>query len=235
MNLEDYVSFIKFSLTGDFLELEISDESIAKVVKESLKEIQRYTNEFRLKEVSFKNCIDTKDLNCYAVTNVYRTKSLANLNEKVDGLTDPVYLQFWTSFGLGTTYNLNNYILNYAAYSELQQIRNTLSTDLFFKEDKASKRLYINTSMGVPDNVIIEYIPIYKDVSEVEDEYWIDYLKRLALAKTKVILGRLRTYVKQTSSLVNLDGDTILEEGNNELIALREELENNNDYFYPID
>ena len=49
------------------------------------------------------------------------------------------------------------------------------------------------------------------------------------------ILGRLRTYVKQTSALINLDGDTILEEGNNELIALREELEKNNDYFYPID
>ena len=125
MTLDEYVSFIKFSLTGDVLELEIADDAIAKVVKESLKEIQRYTNEFRLREVPFSSCIDTTDLNCYAVANVYRTKALANLNEKVDGLTDPVYLQFWTSFGMGTTYNLNNYILNYASYSTLQQIRNS--------------------------------------------------------------------------------------------------------------
>ena len=235
MTLEEYTEFVKFNLTGDVLELEISDESIAKVVKESLKEIQRYTNEFRLKEVAYSNCIDISGLDSYAVTNVYRTKSIANLNEDVNGVTDPVYLQFWTSFGLGTTYNLNNYILNFATYSELQQIRNTLGTDLFFKEDKHSKKLYVTSSIGRPENVVIEYIPIYKDVSEVLDEYWIDYLKRLALAKTKIILGRLRTSVKQSSALISLDGDTILEEGNKELDALREELEANNDLFYPVD
>lgn len=235
MILKDYVEFIKFSLTGDVLELEISDESIAKVVTESLKEIQRYTNEFRLTEVPFSSCIDISKLDCYAVTNVYRTKSLTNFTSDVNGVTDPIYLQFWTSFGLGMTQSLNQYLMNFASYSELQQIRSTLSTDLFFKEDKIGKKLYITVSSGNVQNIVIEYIPVYHDVDEVKDEYWMDYLKRLALAKTKVILGRLRTYVKQSSSLISLDGETILEEGNNELTALREELEKNNDYFFPVD
>ena len=89
--------------------------------------------------------------------------------------------------------------------------------------------------MGNPGRVVIEYIPIYKDVEDIKDEYWLDYLKRMSLAKAKVILGRLRTYAKQSNALVSLDGDTILAEGNNELQALREELESNNDYFWPVD
>lgn len=235
MTLSEYMEFVKFYVTGDVLELEISDEALAKIVRESLREIQRYTNEFRLVEKPYSNCIDISDIDSYAVANVYRTKSLANVNTSGTGTIDPMYLQFWTSFGLGTTYNLNQYLLNYASYSTLQQIRNTLSTDLFFKEDKPNRKLYVTASTGNPERVVIEYIPLYKDVDEVLDDYWIDFLKRLSLAKTKIILGRLRTAVKHSNSQITLDGDTILAEGNEELRALREELEGNTDYFFPID
>ena len=234
MNLTELIEYTKFQLTGDVLELEISDESIARIINNALKELQRYTNEFRLIEKDYNNCIDLSDLDYYAVANVYRTKSIANIQDTKEPI-DPIYLQFWTSFGLGMTYNLNQYLLNYASYSELEQIRNTLSTDLYFKEDKASKKLYINISSGNPGKVVIEYIPIYKDVEDVKDEYWLDYLKRLSVAYTKQILGRLRTYAKQSNSLLTLDGDVILAEGNKELDELRQELEANNDYFWPVD
>lgn len=234
MTLEELIEHVKFVLTGDVLELEISDESIARVCNDALRELQRYTNEFRLIEKDYYNCIDLSDLDYYSVANVYRTKTVANIKDAKESI-DPVYLQFWTSFGLGLTYNVNQYLLNYASYSELEQIRNTLSTDLYFKEDKANKKLYINISSGNPGKVVIEYIPIYKNIDDVKDDYWIDFLKRLAVAKTKQILGRLRTYAKQSNSLVTLDGDTILNEGNKELDELRAELEKNNDYFWPVD
>ena len=234
MTLEELIEHVKFVLTGDVLELEISDESIARVCNDALRELQRYTNEFRLIEKDYYNCIDLSDLDYYSVANVYRTKTVANIKDAKESI-DPVYLQFWTSFGLGLTYNVNQYLLNYASYSELEQIRNTLSTDLYFKEDKANKKLYINISSGNPGKVVIEYIPIYKNIDDVKDDYWIDFLKRLAVAKTKQILGRLRTYAKQSNSLVTLDGDTILNEGNKELDEIRAELEKNNDYFWPVD
>lgn len=239
MNLKDYIEYVKFQLTGDVLDLEISDESIAKVIVHSLKELQRYTNEFRLIEKDYQNCIDLSDVDVYAVANVYRTKTVAGMASGTGTEpVDPVYLQFWTSFGLGMTYNINQYLMNYASYSELEQIRNTLSTDMYFKEttyDKVNKKLYINTSAGNPGRVVIEYIPVYKDVEDVHDEYWIDYLKRLSVASTKQILGRIRTYAKQSNSLWAVDGDTILAEGNKELDELRAELEKNNDYFWPVD
>ena len=234
MTLEELIEHVKFVLTGDVLELEISDEGIARVCNDALRELQRYTNEFRLIEKDYYNCIDLSDLDYYSVANVYRTKTVANIKDAKESI-DPVYLQFWTSFGLGLTYNVNQYLLNYASYSELEQIRNTLSTDLYFKEDKANKKLYINISSGNPGKVVIEYIPIYKNIDDVKDDYWIDFLKRLAVAKTKQILGRLRTYAKQSNSLVTLDGDTILNEGNKELDEIRAELEKNNDYFWPVD
>lgn len=233
-SLQDYTDSIKLELTGDLLELEISDETIAKIINSALVEIQRYTNEFRLYETEFKSCIDLSQIDCYAVTNVYRTYSTTSVDNN-SGLTDPMYMQFWTSFGLGTTYNLNQYLLNFASYSTLQRIRNTMSTDLAFKEDKDAKKLYINISTGNPGRVVLEYIPVYHDVSDIKDEYWKDLLRRLALSKTKMILGRLRTSVKHNSSLITLDGDTILAEGKQELDDLRKELEDNNDYFYPID
>ena len=192
MNLKDYIEYVKFQLTGDVLDLEISDESIAKVITHSLKELQRYTNEFRLIEKDYQNCIDLSDVDVYAVANVYRTKTVAGM---VSGTgtepVDPVYLQFWTSFGLGMTYNINQYLMNYASYSELEQIRNTLSTDMYFKEttyDKVNKKLYINTSAGNPGRVVIEYIPVYKDVEDVHDEYWIDYLNYLLLLLNKYLV-----------------------------------------------
>lgn len=234
MTIDKMMEDIKTELTGDVLDLEISDETIAKLINKSLGEMQRYTNEFRLVEKEYKQCIDMSDVDYYAVTNIYRTKSIANVDNS-EGLNDPIYLQFWTSFGLGTTYNLNQYLLNYASYSTLQQIRNTLSTDLDFTEDKPNKKLYVNVSAGNPGRVVIAYIPIYRKVDDVIDAYWIDLLYRLSLARVKVVLGRLRTAVKHSNSQITLDGDTILAEGNAELEKLREELEANNDYFFPVD
>ena len=71
----------------------------------------------------------------------------------------------------GTMYSLNEYLLNYAAFSTFSQIRNQLSTDLAFKIDKQANKLYINVSSSIPQKIVIEYIPIYKDVSEIHTPY----------------------------------------------------------------
>ena len=128
-----------------------------------------------------------------------------------------------------------NYLTNYMSYNALLQLRNTTSTDLAFKEDKHDNKLYINVSGGNPTSITIEYVPIFEDVNEIKSDYWKDILQRLALALTKRVLGRLRTFAKQTNALYTIDGDTILEEGNRELSELREILRNNSTLFYPID
>ena len=59
---------------------------------------------------------------------------------------------------------MSDYAMNYAAWSTSLQIRNALSTDLAFRYDKYSNKLYINTSSGVPTYVTIEYVPRFDSV-----------------------------------------------------------------------
>ena len=81
------------------------------------------------------------------------------------------------------------------------QIKNTLSTDLTFIYDKAKSYLYINCAYDKPNQITIEYVPIYEDVSQIVSDYWIDKLCRLSLALAKITLGRIRSKFTQSNAL----------------------------------
>jgi len=240
MQLTDYIEYIKLELTGGVLQLEISDEIIAKIVKQALVEVQRYIDETKLVQVPYASCIDLTDFKHSSITNVYRSEAIGDQTTggKNEGISavDPAYAQVWLAYSNGgSMYNLNNYLMNYMTYNTLLQIRNTTSTDMAFKEDKHDNKLYVNISGGRPNYIVIEYVPIFEDVSDIKSDYWIDILQRLSLAMTKRAIGRIRTYAKQSNALYTIDGDTILEEGNRELTELREILRNNSNLFYPVD
>ena len=145
-------------------------------------------------------------------------------------------MQQWMIYSNGgSMYNLDNYVMNFLSYNTLLQMRNTLSTDLSWKEDKQGKKLYINCSYDAPKMITIEYIPVYEKVEEVEDDYWIDQIARLSMALTKITLGRIRSYATQSNALWTLDGPTLLQEGNAEAQDLRQRLIDNMNFMYPID
>ena len=234
MTLQEYIEEIKLQLTGGLLELEIPDETLGKVVMKSLKEIQRYIDSTTLITVPFANVIDLDGFKCSAIVNVYRAQAFNTADQ--NALSDPMYAQQWMIYSTsGSMYNLQNYILNYAAYNTLSQIRNTTSTDLIHHIDKVKNKLYISTAYNNPDKITLEFVPIFDDVSQVTSDYWIDILERLSVAHTKIILGRIRSKYKQSNALWTLDGDQLLQEGNEELKALRESLESNSSVFFPVD
>ena len=178
-----------------------------------------------------------EDFKFSSLVNVYRTEGYVG-----DGLTyppgmvDPMYAQRWLIFSNGgTMYNLQNYLLNYMSYNTLLQVRNTTTTDLDFTYDKQNEKLYINVAYNIPQNITLEYIPVYQDVCEVVSDYWKDVLQRMSLYMTKIVLGRIRTRYKQTNAQWEQDGETMLEEGTNQLNELREVLRQNSTLFYPID
>lgn len=246
---QDYIDYIKLMLSGDLLALEVNDETIGRYVDYSLIEIQRYIDETKLVTVPFKPCIDLgpwvdKDgvkhpgFEHSAITRIFRTQGYTG--DTTVGITssqiDPMYAQTWSAFTTGgTMLNLANYVLNYASYNTLLQMRNTLSTDMSFREDKNANKLYINSSYDHPTAVTIEYIPTFKSVEEITSDYWIDILRRMSLAHVKVALGRIRTRFKQSNALYTDDGDRMLEEGTTELKELRETLRVNKSMFLPID
>lgn len=237
MKLQNYIDEIKLAVTGGLLELEIPDSTIAQIVNKSLREVQRYIDIPKLITVPYAKCIDLKDWKHSSIVKVYRTTGYNGDPEHGSELVnDPMYMQQWMIYSNGgSMYNLDNYLMNFLSYTTLLQMRNTISTDLSFKEDKEGNKLYINCAYDQPHFVTIEYIPVYDSVEEVEDDYWTDIIERLALAQTKIILGRIRSHVKQSNALWTLDGDTLLNEGQTELTQLRQDLKDNMALYYPID
>ena len=250
MRLADYVSEIKLELTGGgVLELEITDETIAALVNKAFREIQRYIDIPKLVTVPYAPCIDLgpwvddkgvthPGFKCSSIVKIYRTEGYTG-NNAADGKSipnDPMYMQQWMIYSNGgSMYNLDNYVMNFLSYNTLLQMRNTLSTDMSWKEDKEGKKLYINCAYDAPKMVTIEYIPVYQSVEEIEDDYWTDQIARLSMALVKITLGRLRTYATQSSAVWGLDGATILQEGVNEVTEIRQNLVNNMNFMYPID
>lgn len=241
MKMKDVVDEIKLGLTGDgLLDLELSDESIQKIVYVALRRLTRFWDETSMVTVPFASCIDLSDTplaNASSIIKVYRTVPIGDSSESTySAMSDPMYAQQWMIFSnAGTMYSLKDYVQNYAAWSTLTQIRNTLSTDMAFKEDKHNNKLYINEYLGRPQYITIEFIPKLTKVEDIKSDYWQDILVRLSIILTKKTIGRIRTKYKQSGALWELDGESLLNEANTEYDKLMDKLEQNANMVYPID
>lgn len=235
-SLEEVREEIKLRLTGNLLEFELEDDTIDQVIMAAIRELQRYITVTKLVTVPFKQCIDMRCFDVNNVVMVYRTNELGGTTSASSMSYDPMQVAQWQLLsGMGNLNYFQDAVYNYSSWITLQQIRNTTSTDLMFRFDKHSKKLYINTSVGLPEEITIEYIPVIQTVEDIKSEYWEDMLIRLSLALTKVTVGRVRTRYTQSNALWTQDGDTILQEGQEELKELRQQLVDNTDLWYPID
>ena len=240
MKLEQVLDEIKLELTGSVLEMEIEEATLKQVVNKALRELERYWDETTMITVPFASCIDLSgdafEEHVSSIVRIYRTEGIGGNGSNVNAMTDPMFAQQWLLFSnAGTMYNLTDYIMNYAAWSTVSQIKNSMSTDLSFKEDRHNKKLYINNYMSAPNAITIEYIPKLRAVEDIQSDYWIDILIKYCVALTKVVLGRIRTRFTQSNALWTQDGDKILEEGNTELKELREILRVNSNMVYILD
>ena len=248
MTKQDVREEIKLELTGGLLELEIDDSQIDLLIDASLRELQRYWDEPSFITVPFKSCLDldnlelnngtTGKLDYSSIVKVYRTAGVGNADNATNSVSmDPMYAQQWMIFSnAGTMYNVQDYIMNLASWTTLSQIRNTVSTDMAYREDRHNHKLYINNAMsGQAGMVTIEFIPKINSVETIQSDYWQDVLIRMSLDRAKIALGRIRTKFTQSNALWALDGDKLLEEGNTDLKELREVLRANSQLIYPID
>lgn len=240
MKLDEIIDELKIELTGYILDMEITDETLVSVVKKALREITRYWDESKFITIPFASCIKLEGEffkeEVSSIVNIYRTEGFGDASEGLSVMNDPLQMaQFAIFSNGGTMYNLQDYVMNYASWMTMYKIKNTMSTDLAFIEDRHDNKLYINCRNSAPSMVTIEYIPKLKSVEDIKSDYWIDILIRLCVAMTKVILGRIRTRFTQSNALWTQDGERILEEGNNDLKELREALRLNSNMVYLID
>lgn len=235
MNMQTYIDEIKLDVTGGVLELEIDDTTLQKIINSAMREVQRYICSTKLVTLPYKECIDLKDYNINAIARIYRAQG-AGTSASAKDYSDPLQASlFQITSTHGNLYNLNDFTYNYGSWNTLQQIRNTLSTDLAYYYDDDTKKLYINTSLDRGANVTVEYIPRYENVEEITSDFWIDVIMRMSKALTKIALGRIRGRFTQTNALWTSDAAEMLQEGQNELGELRAYLQKNTQLIYPKD
>ena len=244
MNMNYYVDHIRDQLTVyGLLETELSDDAWTKVVETAMQELLRYYDQTGFVAVPAASCIDLSEveknnnIKISSISNVYNTTIPGNITSNGgyysgDFYTDPAWLGFWQT-GYGS--RLTQWSYNYINYDSLNKIKNTIAgSDLDFREDKIHKKLYINL-ISNSSYLTLEYVPFIRTVEDIVGDYWVDILKRLSLAYAKIAVGRARTRFVQNGALWTDDGATILQEGITELTALRERLQVNADFMYPVD
>lgn len=238
MEMKDYIAEIKLELTGNLLNLEIPDETIELVVKKALREVQRFIDTTKYITVPYSKCIDLSESKVSSVSGVYRAQGVGDIPATAGLQTqvDPMQMAQWQYLagGGGDIYNLNEWVLNYASWNTMLQMRNTMSTDLAFRQDKVADKLYIN-AIDNPPMITIEFVPKFENVSEITSDYWIDILMKMSIALTKIVLGRIRSRYVQSNALWTQDGETMSAEGKAEIDALREVLRTNSQIVFPMD
>jgi len=256
MTEEEVREEVTLKLTGRLLELELEPNTLTKIIRSSLRELQRYITETKFITIPYRKCIElnnpehTKGEQLY-VSNVYQVYRTAGfgVNDGTQttqdgvviqsqsitssGAMDPLQASQWQLMsGMGNLSGFQDYSYNYMAWNALSQIRNTISTDLAFIFDRNSQKLYINVSSSMPNEITVQYIPKYQNVNEITSDYWIDVLIRMVVANTKIIAGRVRSRYTQSNAIWSQDGERILQEGLGELDQLRQTLESNTALFY---
>lgn len=238
MELQAYRDELTLRLTGLVLESELSDVALDGCINSAFRQIQRYIDSTKIVTIPYTPCIDLSEYKVSSVSRIYRAEGYL-LNDggiEAGSIGDPMYLASWQMMsGTGGGFSqLNTWSQNYAAYNTALQIRNTMSTDLAFRYDKDSNKLYINCPFDNPEKVTVEYVPRFDNVNEIKSDFWIDMLMKLSLAICKQVIGRIRKKYRQTNSLLELDVD-ILQEGLDEEASITEALSTASQLVYPID
>ena len=225
MTMSEYVAKLSFML-GFPSNKNIENVDLTQAVTMAFDELKEYMKTPVNKTVPYATRVDLKAVGINTV-NVLRIRpaeprlglSLTSF-ESGNVFQVAAAVNLGSGYGAGTGLNIDPIISQLA----LQQVRNTLSTDLDFTYDQLNEVVYIPQRAPIPAMVTIQYVPKFTDVSEIIEPTWVNYLTRLGIAYAKIAIGRTRSKYIIEGSNVSLDGEAMLSEGNAELEAARNEL-----------
>lgn len=226
MTMEEIVDQVSFEL-GLPANDNVENLQIEKAVLIAFRELKRYIKTPVEKTVPYATRIKLSDVGIYTVKVLKCFASRPRIGLTMSSIDSGNVFQLAASVnlynGIGNTTSIN--IDPIMSEMAMAQVRNTLSTDFQWDYDSSNDVVYCAHRDPMPAAVTIRYVPDYKDVSEIKNNTWIDYLVRLSEAHMKKALGRTRSKYKIAGSNVELDGEILLQEADNELTKIREELD----------
>lgn len=203
--------------------------SVEQAVLISFRELKRYMRTPTEKTVPFATRIDLHSVGIYTkdIRTVMPAQPRIGLTmSSIDSgnvFQVAAAVNVYSQIGQTTSLNIDPIMTEMA----MAQVRNTLATDFQWSFDINNQVIYVTHRDPRPAMVTIRYVPDYQDVSEIQENVWLDYLFRLSEANMKKALGRARSKYTIEGSNITLDGETLLAEANSELETIRTELTNN--------
>ena len=252
MKKEEYKDLILTALGGTIVDIEL-EEDIDKFIRLAFMKVKPRIGTAKFMTIPLTSQVSLKALGIYAVINVYRTSPISGstsgstsgtINDINSIYNDALLFNngmLLTGYngGYTNTYNQALGITNADSVAisllttQLINQASGRSSDIDFESD--DEYLFIETAGAGVAEVTLEYIPDYKDVEEVEEPFWQNIIFDLALAYTKIALGRARGKYRISNLPYEMDADTLLSEGQQELERITEKLEENNDLDYFLD
>lgn len=224
LSLEEYARYVCRQLGSDIVTIEIEGQ-VQEIVTDAFNELKHYITDVDTMTLPFSNKID---LSGKKVSNVVYIMRGRNTNGP-GGFQDVMYI--YSRQSALNTYTLTDYARSLMA----NQNKAALATDLDFHYDKREEMLYVYANQALPTTITIVYTPDYESVEDIIEPFWQNLLKRLSLAMTKEVLGRIRGKYTLNSATYNLDADKLLAEAQAELAEIRAYLNDNSDMLLPID
>jgi len=226
MTMQEIVQQVSFML-GIPSNENVEDLQVEQAVMIAFRELKRYMKSPVDKTIPFARRIDLVKLgiNTKKVLNVQAAYPRIGLTmSSIDsGNVFQVAAAVNTYSAIGQTSSLN--IDPIMTEMAMAQVRNTLATDFQWRYDINNQVIYVAHREPLPTQLTITYMPDFQDVSEIQNDTWLDYLIRMAEANMKKSLGRSRSKYKVEGSNVSYDGEQLIQEANTELEAIRAELE----------
>lgn len=219
-NLDDYVNYVKIQLGAPTVSIACEQNIPFIIEKIAFEDLKNYMQTIHTMTCAYSPTIDLTDKKVANVKYVLRNR---NASMTITGMDTNMFI-----YQTQGQYGMNQWAKDQITYNLLiNQVRNTLSSDMDFNYDKVNEKLYLYAQYPIPASITIAYVPEFDSVDEVYVPYWMSYLKRLAIAYTKEAEGRIRSKYTLNSATYNLDGNTLLSEAQSELAQIREELNSN--------
>lgn len=227
-----YIEYIKLMLGAvgvNVDSLEICDDDLAKYVKVAFSEVLPYiSTRYR---VTFDwgtqagGCIDLSAHNIRAksVVAVRRGTSQGYLNEYGKTLYGTWYGTYYMPY--------SGLLPDYDPWSSEQLMLkglNETAGDKHFLFDYDRQLLFIYFNERLPKSVTVDLILEYRDIEDVESDYWTMLLQKKALAVTKLALAQLRgKFSSVQGAPFSLNADMLRQQGEAETANIQEILEEN--------
>ena len=225
--LSDYVNYVKVQLGGSVLSIAAENDLPYIIEKIAFEDLKNYMHTIQSMTVGYSPSINLENKKVANVKYVLR-----NLNNSttITGMDTNLFI-----YQTQGQYGINQFAKDQITYNLLiNQVKNSISTDMDFYYDKANEVLYIYSQFPVPSAVTIGYTPEYENVNEIYTPYWMSYLKRFSVAYAKETEGRIRSKFAVSSATYQLDGDKLLAEAQQELSQIRAELNENVNIMHTI-